>query len=158
MVVLMPKNRKMKIETRVVNPRFAKGKEYRNVINTIDNIGHCPFCPENFKYHKKPILRKSNGWILTENSWPYKNAEKHFIIISEDHKETLNDIKHRDLDSILRLSSWAVRKYRILGGALMMRFGESDYTGATVTHMHAHLIYPSITKNGKSKTVNFPVG
>jgi len=158
MVVRMPKTRKTKTGAKVVNPRFAKGKEYRNVINTIGNIGHCPFCPENFKYHKKPILRKLNGWILTENSWPYKNAKKHFIIISEDHKEILNDLKPGDLENILRLSRWAIRTYSILGGALMMRFGESDYTGATVTHLHAHLIYPSIAKNGKSKTVNFPVG
>lgn len=39
-----------------------------------------------------------------------------------------------------------------------MRFGNTDYTGATVSHLHAHLIYPEVDKSKKSKTVNFPVG
>ncbi|MDD3531218.1 MAG: hypothetical protein PHV99_01345 [Candidatus Pacebacteria bacterium] len=145
-------------KARVVNPRFAKSKEYRQVIDSIDKIGHCPFCPENFKYHKKPILKKMKGWILTENSWPYKNAEKHFLLIAIKHKETLSDLSAEDFDAILRLSRWAVRTYKIQGGALALRFGETNFTGATVSHLHAHLIYPSLQKSGKSKTVSFPVG
>lgn len=145
-------------KTRAVNPRFAKGKEYRQVIGAIDKIGHCPFCPENFKYHKKPILKKMSGWALTENSWPYKNTQKHFIIIAPNHKETLGELQPKDFETILHLSQWVVKKYNIRGGALTMRFGESDVTGATVSHLHAHLIYPSVGKGGKAKTVNFPVG
>ena len=143
---------------RVVNPRFAKDGEYRQVIGAIGAIGRCPFCPDNFRYHKKPILRKSGGWILTENSWPYKNAQKHFIIIAQDHKEKLDEIHPRDLEAILRLSKWAIKKYHIRGGALAMRFGESDNTGATVHHIHAHLISPILRKDDIAKTVNFPIG
>lgn len=154
----MQKVRKVHTKKKVVNPRFAKGKEYRAVINTIDAVGHCPFCPENFKYHKKPVLRKLNGWIVTENSWPYKNTERHFIIIALKHKETLDDLTSRDFDTILRLSRWAVKKYNIRGGALALRFGETDVTGATVSHLHAHLIYPSLRKDGTANTVTFPVG
>ncbi len=144
--------------TKVVNPRFAKTGEYRKVINNIETIGQCPFCPDNFRYHKKPILRKSNGWFITENSWPYKNSQKHFLIFSPDHKETLAELTARDIESILRLSKWAVKKYQIRGGALTMRFGESDFTGATVSHIHAHLIYPAQGKGSHSKTVIFHVG
>lgn len=145
-------------KSKVVNPRFAKDKEYRRVIDSIDKIGHCPFCPENFKYHKKPILKTLNGWVITENSWPYKNAEKHFLLIAIKHKETLDDLTAKDLGAILELSQWAVRKYRLQGGALALRFGKTDFTGATVSHLHAHLIYPSLQKGGKTKTVSFPIG
>lgn len=148
----------VKKKTRVVNPRFAKGKEYRQVIGAIDKIGHCPFCPENFKYHKKPILKKMSGWALTENSWPYKNTEKHFIIISSKHKEALEELTARDFDAILKLSRWAVRTYKIQGGALALRFGKTDFTGATVSHLHAHLISPSLRKDGRANTVSFPIG
>ena len=144
--------------TKVVNPRFAKTGEYKKVIGTIETVGHCPFCPDNFRYHKNPILKKSHGWFITENSWPYKNSQKHFIIISPKHKETLTELTVRDIESILHLAKWATKKYQIRGGALTMRFGESDFTGATVSHLHAHLIYPAKGKRGHSKTVLFPIG
>jgi len=38
-----------------------------------------------------------------------------------------------------------------------MRFGDSDYTGATVTHLHLHLMVPKL-KRGKALTVEFPIG
>ncbi len=147
-----------KKSTKIVNPRFAKTSEYREVIGTIEKVGQCPFCPDNFRYHKKPILKKLNGWFITENSWPYKNSQKHFLIISSTHKETLTELSAQDIESVLRLSKWGVKKYKIPGGALTMRFGESDFTGATVSHLHAHLIYPARGKGHHSKTVMFPIG
>ena len=145
-------------QKKVVNPRFAKSKEYGKVIHTIAAIGKCPFCPENFRYHKKPILKKNRGWFITENSWPYKNSQQHFIIISKNHKEKIQELKPADLQHILALATWAVKKYQIRGGALTLRFGETDFTGATVSHLHAHLIYPQAARNGVGKTVNFPIG
>ena len=66
---------KMKEGSRVVNKRFAKGKDsYEQVISKIETENKCPFCLDNFKYHKNPILKRNGSWFITENSWPYKNA------------------------------------------------------------------------------------
>jgi ATP adenylyltransferase len=144
---------------KVVNKRFAKGKpEYEKVISQIDNLGKCPFCKDNFKYHKKPILKSSGGWFLTESSWPYKNARKHFLGISEKHKENFSELDSKDFDSIKNLINWANDKFKIKGGAFAMRFGETNYTGATVCHIHFHMITPELDAKKLSKTVNFPIG
>ena len=142
----------------VVNPRYAKSKAYRKVIADIAGSKRCPFCPDNFRYHKKPILRKSNGWFITESTWPYKNSQKHFLIIALKHKETLQELGAADTRGLLHLAQWAVKRCRIKGGALTMRFGDTNYTGATVAHLHAHLIFPQVDKKGIAKTVNFPIG
>jgi len=142
----------------VVNPRYAKSKGYRDVIDTIQNIGKCPFCPDNFKYHKEPILKKLNGWFITKSSWPYKNSQKHFLIISPVHKENLAQLTFKDINSVLSLSKWATKEFEIKGGALTLRFGDTNFTGATVSHLHAHLIYPAKGRGKHSKTVNFPIG
>ena len=55
------------------------------------------------------------------------------------------------------LGTWAVQKFELKGGALAMRFGETTYTGASVCHIHAHLIVPK-TEKGKALTVEFPIG
>ena len=143
----------------VVNKRFAKGKgEYEKVINTIESKGKCPFCQDNFKYHKKPILKKIGAWFITENNWSYKNSKYHFLIINIKHKELFEELTKKDWESVRILTNWVIKKYKIKGGAIALRFGDTNYTGATVCHIHAHIIYPEVNKKNQSKTVNFPVG
>ncbi len=138
---------------KVVNPKYAKSGEYQGVIEKIARSGQCPFCPDNFRHHKHPILKKQGGWFVTKNSWPYANAKNHFVIISAAHKENLNELTPEDLKTVKSLADWMVKKFKIKGGALALRFGDTDYTGATVCHLHFHLIVPK-----KNRTVNFPVG
>lgn len=138
---------------KVVDPRFAKEKDYRDVLKTIETKEKCPFCPDNFQYHKHPVLKKYGKWFITKISWPYENNKFHFIIIREKHRENVSELTASDMGDILFLAKWAVNKFKIKGGAIAMRFGETSYTGATVCHLHAHLIVPK-----KGKTVNFPIG
>jgi diadenosine tetraphosphate (Ap4A) HIT family hydrolase len=146
-------------QKKVVNKRFAIGKgEYEKVISDIEKKGKCPFCPDNFKYHKNPILKKVGDWFVTKNSWPYKNTKYHFLIINKNHKELFSELTKKDFESIRLLTDWLIKKYKIKGGAFALRFGDTDYTGATVCHIHAHILCPKIGKNKKSKTVYFPVG
>lgn len=143
----------MSSENKVVDPRFAKSEEYGSVIETIANEGKCPFCPDNFKYHKNKILKKYSEWFITRSSWPYENADEHFLIIGENHKEHISDLDSRDMIEVNFLAKWAVAEFKLEGGVLALRFGATEYTGATVCHLHFHLIIPQ-----KSKTVNFPIG
>jgi diadenosine tetraphosphate (Ap4A) HIT family hydrolase len=142
-----------------VNIKNARSGEYEAVIKEIATTGKCPFCPENFKYHKKPIYKKRNGWFLTNNSWPYKNAKSHLIILGDKHKENFLELTDKDLASVRFLTNWAIKNWKIKGGALSMRFGDTDYTGASVSHIHFHIISPEIDKKTKrAKVVNFPIG
>jgi diadenosine tetraphosphate (Ap4A) HIT family hydrolase len=144
---------------KIVNKTYTKERgEYEKIISSIEKKGKCPFCPDNFKYHKEPILKKENHWFLTKNSWPYKNTKYHFIIIGKKHKENFSELNENDFKSVKRLTNWALKKFKIKGGALTIRFGDTDHTGATVCHLHFHLISPKLDKENKVKTVNFPIG
>lgn len=146
------------MKRKVVDKRYAKSEDYRKVLEDIEEKAKCPFCKENFKYHKKKILRREKRWFITESSWPYKNTKFHFLIISEKHKERFADLKQTDFAAVSKLASWAIRKYKIRGGCVALRFGDTKYTGASVCHLHFHLIAPDFNKNKKAKTVNFPIG
>lgn len=150
------KNRQKK----VVDSRFARGRgDYARIIRAIEKEGRCPFCPDNFKYHRKPILKRRASWFITEASWPYKNAARHFIILGTRHIERFEKIAVSDWRAIMFLASWAIRRFKIRGGGLAMRFGETRFTGATVCHIHAHLIVPELNRKTKTaKTVLFPIG
>ncbi|OGZ27766.1 MAG: hypothetical protein A2365_03965 [Candidatus Nealsonbacteria bacterium RIFOXYB1_FULL_40_15] len=136
-----------------VNLKNARRGEYSKVIEEIQKTGKCPFCKENFKYHKKPIYKRRGSWLLTNNSWPYKNSETHLIILGEEHKENFSEITSKDLEAIRFLANWAIKKFKIKGGAVATRFGDTNYTGASVSHIHFHIISPQ-----KKRSVNFPIG
>ncbi|MDD5341217.1 MAG: HIT domain-containing protein [Patescibacteria group bacterium] len=139
--------------------QFAKNKGYKKILEDIISTEKCPFCPDNFKYHKKPILKDYQGWLATQNSWPYPGTLRHFIIISKKHKNKFSDLSAKDFLAVQALVNWLIKKYKIKGGGLTLRFGEQIYTGATVSHLHFHLIQPKLKLNSKkAKTIWFAIG
>jgi diadenosine tetraphosphate (Ap4A) HIT family hydrolase len=142
-----------------VNPKHTKSGAYANDIKDIKKKMVCPFCPEVFPgvWHKNPILKTKNNWLITRNMYPYTNTQEHFLIVGTRHIEQIDKLSQKDLNSILSLSRWVTSKFNLPGGMLAMRFGDTQYTGATVVHLHAHLVVPKRTKN-KIGVVNFPVG
>lgn len=146
-------------KTKVVDPTYAKSTEYQKVISEIANAEHCPFCPEHFLYHKKPILNESGNWLITESSWPYTNAASHFLIIGKTHKEHFSELSLEDFAAVKELATWAIDTYHILGGGLTLRFGATEFTGATVCHLHFHLLSPELDpQTNRGKTITFPIG
>ncbi len=142
-----------------VHKQFAKTKDYKRTLEQIEKAGQCPFCPENFKYHKKPILKRARGWLATENSWPYKGARVHCLLIVERHCEHFEDLTLQDFKVVGSLVRWLIKKYKISGGGLALRFGNPAFTGASVGHLHFQLIQPARNKRtGRVNTVNFPIG
>lgn len=147
------------MKRKFVNLNFAKSKRYKGVLRAIEKTGKCPFCKEDFKYHKKPILKREKNWFITENSWPYKNVQYHFLVISEKHKEDFVQLIPSDFREVSKLIKWTIKKYKIKGGALNLRFGEPNYTGSTVSHLHFHLIVPKVNKKTKeTQPVPFLIG
>lgn len=147
------------LKKKVVDITYAKTEEYARILKQVIKEGKCPFCPENFKYHPQPILNKTENWFITQNTWPYQNARCHFLIIGKKHKENFNELSATDWKEIGELTNWAIKKYKITGGGLTMRFGDTRFSGSTVCHLHLHLISPELDKKTqRGKTVYFPIG
>ncbi|MBN2095073.1 MAG: hypothetical protein JW727_03420 [Candidatus Aenigmarchaeota archaeon] len=142
---------------KLVNTRYAKSREYLKALEAAEKSGKCPFCPENRSF-KNPVLKVSGGWIVKKNDWPYKNTLYHFVFIPNQHIEKLTELSPKDFEAIFGLLSWLIEEYKIPGGGFAMRFGNANYTGATVRHLHAHLIVPELDREGRAKIANFPIG
>jgi ATP adenylyltransferase len=142
-----------------VDPRYAKSADYANDLAEIAEAGVCPFCPDNMKWHPNPILARHGDWFATKNGQPYDNAEQHYLIIGEVHKVHLAELTATDLENVHELASRLTHGDEVVGGGLVLRFGPTKYTGATVQHLHFHLIIPEIDPvTDRAKTVNFPIG
>jgi diadenosine tetraphosphate (Ap4A) HIT family hydrolase len=115
--------------------------DYIKVIEEIIAGGFCPFCEEHiFTHHRQPILQKTEHWLVTENAWPYKGTRHHFLIIARGHVEKTEDLSAAAWIDFHEVYQWLIKSYGLAGATLMIRSGETMVTGASVNHLHAHLI------------------
>lgn len=136
----------------------ARTEHQKKVMEKIKEFQECPFCEENLKkYHKEEILKRGKYWTLTKNQWPYDFTKLHLLAITRKHVENLNDLPKASFGELLELFQWAEKEYDLKHGAIGVRFGEVSNTGATVLHLHAHLIVAD-TEHPDYKTVRFKVG
>jgi ATP adenylyltransferase len=114
---------------------------YGKVINKITEDGVCPFCPEHLaNYHPNPILKEGEYWLYTRNAYPYEGAVHHFLLIHKAHIQAFADITPAAWLELQELINAIAHEHDIPGGAFVCRFGETKYTGASVSHLHAQLI------------------
>src|SRR5581483_6801784 len=126
---------------RTVNIGNANTDFKRKVLTRIIEDNVCPFCEEHFlKYHTKPIIKKGKYWILTENFDPYAGSKHHFLAVSRTHIQHAKDLSVAAQNELFKLFLGQAKKFKMKGAAIFMRFGDTEYTGGTVEHLHAHLI------------------
>lgn len=121
----------------------ARSDKQKKVLEEIAKSGECPFCIGNLaKRHKRPITLASDHWIVTENQWPYENAAIQILIIAVRHVETILDLTAEEWVDWSAVVVRACYRYNIDAGAVCMRFGNPEVSGASVKHLHAQLIVP----------------
>ena len=126
-----------------VNINNARLDEQVKVMERIITDGTDPFDWNTLEqYHKRPILKKTQFWLVTENQWPYKDSRTHLLFIYKDNVDSVKELPGEAFKDLLELVQEFSEKYNIPGGALGMRFGNTQYSGATVNHLHAQLISP----------------
>ncbi len=146
--------------TKHVNLGNSRTGKYAKVIKKIAEKKICPFCPENIdSIHPNPIQSRSL-WLVTNNAYPYIPNREHILLV---HKKHITDIKDLSKEAWLELKEIIndeCKKRKISGGSMMLRFGDPKFTGASVTHLHAHLFQsdPNNPKYNKKKGVLTRIG
>lgn len=123
-----------------VNEQNSQRGNYAQVIKDIADKKICPFCPEHVRnIHPHPLEEKTH-WLVTDNAYPYKHVKHHVLIIHKAHIEHVSELSREAWDELQEILKEVTEKRAITGGAFVMRFGETKYTGASVTHLHAQLV------------------
>lgn len=134
----------MATDPKFVNTDNTKNRPdgvYGSVISQIQKDGVCPFCTEQLlKYHKNPILKETKYWVATANMYPYKGAKHHILLIHREHITNPSEMSAEAWAELQTIANDMTRESSIPGGTLFMRFGDTKYTGASVTHLHAHIV------------------
>jgi dihydrofolate reductase len=138
-----------------VNLTNARDPKYRQVLEEIRSAKVCPFCPGFLaRWHKAPILKKIGSWLITDASMQiYENTRHRFLLIGERHIESFGELSSSDFYDISQLIDWVQKEFGIIGLGIVIRSGDTKFTGASVCHLHIHLVIPE-----EGKYVNVPIG
>ena len=138
----------------------ARVEEQKQVMQDIISADHCPFCAENLeKYHRQPIIKETEHWVLTKNQWPYNNTKLHLLAIYKQHVTNLADLEPIAGKELLELFQWVEKEYSVPGGGWAMRFGDTDYSAGTVAHIHSQFLVPDIHRpDYNQKPVKIKIG
>jgi len=103
--------------------------------------GICPFCQEHLKAtHREPIEREGQWWSVLKNDYPYEGSRVHYLFVFKEHVEDIDHVTPEGFAELLSHMQWVRDTHNLKGGTLLMRFGNTGHTGATIPHLHAHLI------------------
>src|SRR5680860_262163 len=135
---------------KLCNLNHIRGANQKKNMEKALKAKECIFCPKNIaKYHTSPIERKGQFWLITKNDYPYDGSELHYLFIYNQHIDSLSKIKPEAMTELIGHLKWLEKKFKIKGGAVLIRFGDSDRTSASITHLHGHFIVGGKRKKGK---------
>jgi ATP adenylyltransferase len=107
----------------------------------LDAAGICLFCPDGLARHaRQRILYRTRHWAVTPNEFPYQGTSLHLLLVPDQHAGDL-----LELSDEVRQDFWAAlgavaREHQLTHYGLGVRNGDCRYTGATVAHVHAHVL------------------
>ncbi len=123
-----------------VNKQNARPGVYEDAINRIAKENVCPFCPEHLaEFHKRPMEHRKY-WIATENMYPYTPSKEHLMFIHIEHIRHIGEISPEAWSELGELVREQTAKRNMTGGTLYLRFGDPQFTGSSVTHLHANIV------------------
>jgi ATP adenylyltransferase len=122
---------------------------YRNArqlddMRALEADGVCIFCPDGLALHRKDrILWRTAQWNIMRNEFPYAGSKLHVLLAPASHVEDV-----LDLDDAARADFWVAlsgvrSRYGLSYYGLGIRNGDCRFTGATIRHVHAHVLVGS---------------
>jgi diadenosine tetraphosphate (Ap4A) HIT family hydrolase len=75
----------------------------------------------------------------------------HLLAIARLHVESIEDLPEGAGEELFDHVRWAIKEFKIDFGGLAMRFGDVRHNGASVNHLHAHIIVPAKDKPADAK-------
>ncbi|MFA6416100.1 MAG: hypothetical protein WCW56_01295 [Candidatus Paceibacterota bacterium] len=148
------------LKNKLFNFHHARLPAQKAKMEELTKINACPFCPKYLaKYHDHPIEKTGKYWVVTKNDYPYSGTTHHYLFIYRKHIKHIKEISGSGFAELADHLKWLSKKYKLPAGCFAIRFGDSNYTGASVAHLHAHLLVgQKISGKNKRKIINFPIG
>jgi ATP adenylyltransferase len=103
--------------------------------------GTCLFCPDGLRQHAADrILHESGSWFVILNKFPYRGTKLHLLIIPREHVGDMADLHPAAQSDFWSVLSLTRERFELSHYGLGIRNGDCRFTGATIAHLHAHVL------------------
>jgi diadenosine tetraphosphate (Ap4A) HIT family hydrolase len=122
----------------------------------LDAAGVCLFCPEHLARHpRQRILLSTQHWTATPNEYPYAGTSLHLLLIPHQHASDLLALSDEVRTDFWVALAAVAEAYELRYYGLGVRNGDCRLTGATVEHVHAHVLVGSADENAPPVRMRF---
>ncbi len=144
----------------------ARYSDQAQIMQNWLDAGASPFLPENIDQTAQPIIKQGEHWYIIANRWPYQNTRHHYLIISNQYWTSPDQITPPAQLELFEMFAWlrhhlatflGPRAAGSPGGALALRFGDTNYSGGTVDHLHWQYIVPELNDPNYER-IKFNIG
>lgn len=121
-------------------PNARTRAQYEEMVG-LESEGVCIFCPEHYGRNSgKVILLENKSWSVAANDYPYTGTAHHLLLLPHEHVTSM-----LDLSTVSRGDFWDIldlvdTSYGLTYFGLASRNGDPRFTGATINHLHVHII------------------
>jgi ATP adenylyltransferase len=107
----------------------------------LEAAGECLFCPDVLARHNtQQVLMNTTHWTVTPNAFPYPGTALHLLLVPGEHVTDLLDLSPAAREDFWTVLAAVRRDHRLTYYGLGIRNGDCRYTGATIRHVHAHVL------------------
>jgi len=107
----------------------------------LDAAGMCLFCPDGLARHaRQRILLQTRHWAVTPNEFPYRGTSLHLLLVPDQHAADLLELTEEVRQDFWEALAAVAREHNLSHYGLGVRNGDCRYTGATIQHVHAHVL------------------
>jgi diadenosine tetraphosphate (Ap4A) HIT family hydrolase len=117
----------------------AKPGTKRDDMAALEAAGVCLFCPEHLA-SQQPVDYWTDHWAVTPSEYPYEGTTHHLLLVPRIHAESLLALPLYVLADFWTALSAARAAYALAHFTVAVRNGDARCTGATIRHVHVHLI------------------
>jgi ATP adenylyltransferase len=107
----------------------------------LEAAGICLFCPDSLREHaRQRVLFETAHWAVTPNAYPYAGTRLHLLAVPHRHVNDMLDLGDSALADFWAAMRLIRKRFELDHYGLGVRNGNCSFTGATIRHVHAHVL------------------
>ncbi|HEY2287622.1 MAG TPA: HIT family protein [Streptosporangiaceae bacterium] len=107
----------------------------------LEAAGVCLFCPGELGQHAgAAAFLRTEHWTVMPNDFPYAGTSLHLLLLPRAHVGDMLDLSPAAQADFFTALGTACQHYGFRHYGLGVRNGDCRYTGATIVHLHAHVV------------------
>lgn len=119
----------------------ARSAEQRLYMEQLQRDGVCIFCEEHVASHQAhPVEHRGEHWFVTRNSYPYRGAAAHYLIVARRHVRCFDQLPDEAGAELWAIKRELKRRLDPVATATVERSGEMRFNGGSVAHLHVHFV------------------